>query len=254
MKIRTMLYLILALVISLASAQPVSAQRGVAAFPADGEFNKFPVLKKGERLTKEQIVDMGLRLEKLKDTVTVLNWYPMAGTDNLGRLEAETLLPGTFVYKDEHGVIRYKEDCSNRLQKLENCSNCLAIIAALRADSIAKAIKTSAVALAPAKSSWFPDWFWAILKGLNGAIVILAIVGVGLMILFLIGLLLGWILREALRWFERVTARPTTPAPRPVVPAPVVAPVVPVHMPAPHEIHLIYPDGTRIVMESRRRW
>ena len=209
----------------IAVAHTAHAQRGMLAIPAEAELNKFPIFKQGELTTAKQ-AELELRAIALADTMTVFNYFR-----DKDRFVLEILTRGTLVYVDKDGVVRYKADCTNRIVKASDCPKCLEIIAALRADSATRP-KPSTTPTNVASTAKPEGLFLRILRWIAQGILILAAIGLGLLVLFLIFALLGWILRELLRLFEQNT-RPNAPAAVAPAPAPQAPAPAPAAVPVP---------------------
>lgn len=87
--------------------------------PPNAELDRFPHFIGAAKLTLAEIAGMGL-----------MGLQPFILTEaqafyNFDRIKrrwiSETLRPGTQVWKDEKGVVRYKGDCLNRLVAIQPC-------------------------------------------------------------------------------------------------------------------------------------
>ncbi|MFZ2049121.1 MAG: hypothetical protein WAV25_02410 [Minisyncoccia bacterium] len=270
---KTLLSLVI-IALTFVGAPNASAQRGMKALPAEAELNVYPTMKPGE-MTPAMQAKLGLHAVELTDTVTVFNYFA-----NLDRFVLETLTRGTIAWADKDEVLRYKNDCTNRIVEASECPKCLERIAdmevALYGMSTEKAQLVQQLeekANAEQKKSWFSkafDTLWDIIKFM---LVVLALTA--LWVAFI------WLISESWRWLTGRNTSPVPPTPTPVVPVPVApaptpvpvvptpvvvppAPVAPVPVPTPapaptiilptrHEVILYYEDGTRIVMPSTQQ-
>jgi hypothetical protein len=102
---------LLILFVTVVSACFAAELKPINVAPPNAELEKFPVFKQGELTVSLAEPYLGLRLEKLKAPLVVLNHHR---EDNSWRLQA--LLAGDEVWVEKaNGTPRYRAACSNRI-------------------------------------------------------------------------------------------------------------------------------------------
>ncbi|MDQ5968885.1 MAG: hypothetical protein QG579_42 [Patescibacteria group bacterium] len=198
---------------SLASAKDSVLCTVVA--PEGAMLERYPT--SSGPLSVAQTADLGLHPVRLTEATEVLNHQRNRVGCAGGSWSAETLPAGTLVLVDKDGVLRYKQDCGNRLVVVP-----------------AKAQATIVPPVPPAKGGGDADatppasgedggWMgWWTPGGLLRDIIMFLL---GLSLLIAVGLVLWWLLLHLLDWLrEHAPIRPVGPAPAPV--APVVSPTL----------------------------
>lgn len=220
-------------------ALPVLAQTTTCTPPVGAELEKFP-LKVG-KLSTVDMATMSLSPKKLDKPVAVYNHHRNIRG---GCWELNTLSAGTIVLVDAKGVIRYKDDCGNRVVEVESRPQPEKVLQLQAFDprSVKNSLgkKSNGSATSPGPSAWDRFWdnagkawnsTWGGMGSLLGTLIPLLIV---LAVLIPLGYLVYRAIQNR-RGGQSGGQNPPAPAPvqQPqVVPQAPLAPVPPVQQPA----------------------
>lgn len=214
----------LALVLSLASfASAADSVLCTVTAPEGAQLERYPT--SSGPLSVGQTADLGLHPVRLLEPTLVLNHHRNRAQCAGGTWSKETLPAGTLVLVDGDGILRYKQDCGNRLVAIPAKAQATIVPApVLPAKGGDKA--DTALPASGEGGGWMSWWNM-------GLYLSLLFLGVALMIAFLA--VLFWLLWHLFEWLHN--NRPWRPIPAPLVPvAPVTTPITappPVARPLP---------------------